>query len=132
MFNEETVEVLGRLYDLFEKQEVSLDDVCNHSVISSIGDIVGTLKFVKMLVELERCSFSLWISFQSSRCLFGLNRQATYHISSLEQMLPYLAAAGHDKHTAAIRKRLQDIRNLCLCLKKCQGGLINITHNNVA
>lgn len=47
MFNEETVEVLGRLYDLFEKQEVSLDDVCNHSVISSTGDIVGTLKFVK-------------------------------------------------------------------------------------
>ena len=35
-------------------------------------------------------------------------------ISSLEQMLPFLAAAGQDKYTAAIGKYLQDIKNRVL------------------
>ena len=39
------------------------------------------------------------------------------HISSSEQMLPHLAAAGHDKYTVIIRKYLQDIKNLCPCLE---------------
>ena len=47
LFNEETVEVLGKLYESFDKQEVSLDEVCNHPVISNIGDIFGNLKFVE-------------------------------------------------------------------------------------
>ena len=33
-------------------------------------------------------------------------------------MLPYLAVTGHDKHTAAIGKYLQGIKNLCPCLEK--------------
>lgn len=40
------------------------------------------------------------------------------HISSLEQMLPYLAAAGHGKYTVAIRKYVSDIINMCPCLKE--------------
>ena len=30
LFNEKTVEELGKLYELFEKQEFSLDEVCYH------------------------------------------------------------------------------------------------------
>ena len=40
------------------------------------------------------------------------------HISSLEQMLPYLAATGLGKYTVAIRKHLSDIINLCPCLEE--------------
>ena len=40
------------------------------------------------------------------------------YISSLEQRLPYLVAAGHDKYTFTIRKYLQHIKNLCPCLEK--------------
>ena len=40
------------------------------------------------------------------------------HISSLEQMLPYLTAACHGKYTVAIRKYLSDIINLCPSLEK--------------
>ena len=58
-FNEETVEVLRKLYESFEKQEVSLDEVCNHPVISSIGDIVGNLKFIKDVSRTEK----LWLQF---------------------------------------------------------------------
>ena len=47
LFNERTVEVSQKLYESFEKQEVSLDEVCNHPVISSAGNIVGNLKFVQ-------------------------------------------------------------------------------------
>ena len=47
LFNQETAEVLEKLYESFEKQEFSLDEVCNYPVISSIGDTVGNLKFVQ-------------------------------------------------------------------------------------
>ena len=47
LFNAGTVEVLQKLYKSLEKQDVSLDKVCNHLVISSIGDIVSNLKFVQ-------------------------------------------------------------------------------------
>ena len=46
LFNEGTVEVLRKLYESLQKQDVSLDEVRNRPVISSIGDIVGNLKFV--------------------------------------------------------------------------------------
>ena len=53
------------------------------------------------------------------------------HISSLEQILPYLAAASHDKYTVAIRKYLQDIKNLCPCLeKKYKDGSFTISRND--
>ena len=58
-FNEETVEVLRKLYESFEKQEVSLDEVCNHPVISSIGDTVRNLKFIKDVSRTEK----LWLQF---------------------------------------------------------------------
>ena len=47
LFNAKTAEVLQKLYESLEKQDVSLDEVCNHPVLSSIGDIVGNLKFVQ-------------------------------------------------------------------------------------
>ena len=47
LFNQETAEVLEKLYESFEKQEFSLDEVYNHPVISSIGDTVGNLKIVQ-------------------------------------------------------------------------------------
>ena len=53
------------------------------------------------------------------------------HISLLERMLPYLAAAGHDKYKVAIRKYLQDIKNLCPCLeKKYKAGSFTICRND--
>ena len=47
LFNERKVEVLQKLYESLEKQDVSLDEVCSHRVISSIGDIVGNLNFAE-------------------------------------------------------------------------------------
>ena len=46
LFNENTVKVLGKLHKSFEKQEVNPDEEYNRPVISSIGDIVGNMKFV--------------------------------------------------------------------------------------
>ena len=53
------------------------------------------------------------------------------HISSSVQMLPYLAAVGHGKYTIAIRKYLQDIKDLCPCLeKKYKEGSFTICRND--
>ena len=38
LFNEETVEILRKLYESLEKQKVSIDEVWNHSVISSMNE----------------------------------------------------------------------------------------------
>ena len=59
LLNEGTVEVLRKLYESFEKQDVNLDEVCNHTVISSNGDIVGNLKFV---LDVSRTG-KLWLQF---------------------------------------------------------------------
>ena len=46
-------------------------------------------------------------------------------------MLSCLTAAGHDKYTVAIRKYLQDIKNLCPCLeKKYKEGSFAIRRND--
>ena len=75
LFNEWTVEVLQKLYQSLEKQDVSLDEVRRNSVISSTGDIAGNLKFVQ---DVSRTG-KLWLQFidfvSIIRCLFVLNRQ---------------------------------------------------------
>lgn len=80
VFSEDTFKVLGKLHESFDKEEVSSDEVCDLPVISSISDIVGNL----MLVELESCRSSLWISFHSSRCLFVLKGQVIFNWMSLQ------------------------------------------------
>ena len=42
LFNKGTAEVLRimKLYESFEKQDVSLDEVCNHPVISSTPSFI--------------------------------------------------------------------------------------------
>ena len=40
------------------------------------------------------------------------------HISSSENILPYLAAANNDKYTVIIRKYFQVIKNLCPSVEK--------------
>lgn len=47
LFNEETVEAFAKLYKSLEEKEFSLDEVCNHPELSSIGDVVSNLKFVQ-------------------------------------------------------------------------------------
>ena len=59
LLNEETVELLSKLYESLEKQEVSLDEVSNHPVVNSIEDIVGNLKFV---LDVSRTG-KLWLQF---------------------------------------------------------------------
>ena len=104
LFNEGTVEVLQKLYESLEKQDVTLDEVRNNSVISSIDVIVGNLKFVQ---DVSRTG-KLWLQFMDFvsiiRMFICAERTGNFelHISSSEQMLPYLAVAGHDKHTVAI------------------------------
>ena len=52
-------------------------------------------------------------------------------ISPSEQMLLYLAAAGHDKYTVATQKYLQNIKNLCSWLeKKYEEGSFTICRND--
>ena len=75
LFNEWTLEVLEKLYQSLEKQDVSLDEVRRNSVISSIDDIAGNLKFVQ---DVSRTG-KLWLQFidfvSIIRCLFVLNGQ---------------------------------------------------------
>ena len=118
-----------RLYESFEKEEVSLDEVSNHPVISSIGDIVSNLKFVQDIsqIGMPRLQFMHFVSV--IRMFIRGERTGDFDllISSLEQMLPYSTAAGQDKYTVAIRKYIQDIKNLCPCLeKKCKEGSFTI------
>ena len=47
LFNEETVKAFAKLYKSLEEKEFSLDEVCNHPELSSIGDVVSNLKFVQ-------------------------------------------------------------------------------------
>ena len=102
LFNERKVEVLQKLYESLEKQDASLDEVCNHRVISSIGDIVGNLNFAQDVTRTGK----LWLQFMdflSIRIFIRAERTDNFelHISLSEQMLPYLAVAGHDKYTVA-------------------------------
>ena len=131
LFNE-TLELLSKLYESLEKQEVSLDEVSNHPVVNSIEDIVGNLKFVQ---DINRTG-KLWLQFMDFvsiiRMFIRAERTVNFelHIYSSKQMLPYLAAAGHDKYAIAIRKYLQDIKNLCPCLeKKYKEGSFTICRN---
>ena len=96
LFNERKVEVLQKLYESLEKQDVS------HRVISSIGDIVGNLNFAEDVTRTGK----LWLQFMdflSIRIFIRAERTDNFelHISLSEQMLPYLAVAGHDKYTVA-------------------------------
>ena len=102
LFNERKVEVLQKLYESLQKQDVSLDEVCNHRVISSIGDIVGNLNFAQDVTRTGK----LWLQFMdflSIRIFIRAERTDNFelHISLSEQMLPYLAVASHDKYTVA-------------------------------
>ena len=89
-------------------------------MVNSIEDIVGNLKFVP---DVSRTG-KLWLQFMDFvsiiRMFIRAERTGNFelHIYSSKQMLPYLAAAGHDKYAIAIRKYLQDIKNLCPCLYK--------------
>ena len=129
LFYEETVEVLGKLYESFEKEEVSLDAVSNHPVIISIGDIVSNLKFVQDVSQIGMLRLQFMHFVSVIRMFIRGERTGDFDllISSLKQMLPYSTAAGHDKYTVAIRKYIQDIKNLCPCLeKKCEEGSFTI------
>ena len=120
LFNEGAVEVLRKLHESLDRQDVSLDEVCNHPVVKSIVDNVGNLKFVQ---DVSRTG-KLWLQFMDFVSIIRMfiraqqTRKFELHISSSEQMLPYIAAAGHDKYTVAIRKYLQDFKNLCPCWEK--------------
>ena len=120
LFNEEIVKVLRKLYESFKKQEVSLDEVYNHPVISSIGDADGNLKFFQDVSQTGKLWFQLMDFISIIRIFIHAEWIGNFelYISSLEQRLPYLAAAGHDKYTVTIRKYLQHIKNLCPCLEK--------------
>ena len=49
------------------------------------------------------------------------------HLHASEQMLPYFAAAGHNKYVKSVIKYLHDVSNLCDCLqKKYEDGLFTI------
>ena len=120
LFNEETVELLSKLYESLEKQEVSLDEVSNHPVVNSIEDIVGNLKFVQEV----SCTGKLLLQFMGFISIIRMFIRAArtgnfeLHIYSSKQMLPYLATAGHDKYAIAIRKYLQDIKNRVLAWRR--------------
>ena len=100
--------MLGKLYDSFKKQNVSVDEVCSHPVIDKIDDIVGTLKFVQNVSRTGK----LWLQFTHFvsiiRIFIRVERTGDLelHIASTEQMPPILAAAGHDKYVLAILKYL--------------------------
>ena len=104
LLNEEKGEVLGKLYESFEKQEVSFD----HAVINSIGFIISNLKFVQ---DVSRTG-KLWLQSMGFVSIIRMFTRDEWtgnfdlHISLMEQMLPYLGTASHDKHTVAIRKYL--------------------------
>ena len=53
------------------------------SVVLVILSVIWSLS--KMLVELESCGFSLWISFESSGYLFVMNGQLTLNNVSLNR-----------------------------------------------
>ena len=49
------------------------------------------------------------------------------HLHATEQMLPFFAAAGHNKYVKAVTLYLQNVKNLCNCLKtKYEKGLFTI------
>lgn len=108
LFNEKTVKVLGKLHKSFEKQEVNPDEEYNRPVISSIGDIVGNMKFVHGVSQTGKLSLQ-FIDFILFTKIFVCDERTgnlELHVSSLKQILLYLAAAGHDKYTVPIPKYL--------------------------
>ena len=80
-FNKETVEVLGKLYESFEKQ-ISLDEAYNYPVLSSIGDIADALKLVQNISPTGQ----LWLQFMDFALIirmFVLNGQVILNCISL-------------------------------------------------
>ena len=133
LFNEETSNVLIQLYDSFIKQKVCAEEACSHPVIKKFEDIISTQKFLQ---DVSRTS-KLWLQFTNFvsiiRMFIRAERTGNFqlHILSTEQMLPILAAAGHDKYTLAIVKYLKDIKNLCPCLEeKYNQGCFTVNRND--
>ena len=102
-------------------------------MISSTGDIVRNLKFIQDVTQTRK----LWLQFMDFASIIEMfiraERTGKFElpISPSEQMLLYLAAAGHDKYTVATQKYLQDIKNLCSWLeKKYEEGSFTICRND--
>ena len=133
LFNGETVDTLSKLYESFMNGEVSPDEICDNPVMKQIDDIISNLKFVQHVSRTGK----LWLLFMDFvsvvRMFLRAERTGNFelHISSSEKMLPYIAAAGHDKYLLSILKYLQDIKSLCPCLeKKYKEGCFTICRND--
>ena len=116
--NENTIEELHTLYDSLMKED-SVDEL-NVPIIDEIHEKISDLKVVMDQKRTDK----LWIQFMDFvsivRMFICAERTGNWklHLHASELMLPFFAAAGHNKYAKSIPKYLQDVSNLCDCLKK--------------
>ena len=116
IFNEDANE----LYESLSSNQCNPDTAVNTNIVSMIHEKLSNLKFIHDANK----TGELWTQFMGFasivRMFIRSDRTGDWnlHIHTSEQMLPCLVAAGHSNYLQSVLLYLQDIKNLCTCLKK--------------
>ena len=101
------------LYESISSENAKPEHVADNDTITVIHEIISNLKFVQ---DLNRTG-KLWVQFMDFvsliRMFIHAERTGNWqlHLHVTEQMLPYFAAAGHNKYTKSVRKYYQDSKD---------------------
>ena len=106
-------EKLANLYDDLVSNQITADDVCSQPILSDLADSTQS----KKILETSRTA-KLWLQYMHLNDLLKkfIRAERTgnwqLHLKTLESMLPYLAASGHNLYTKSVWIYLERMSNL--------------------
>ena len=101
-----------QLYDKVMAHKVSVDTVCSEIIIETVQQRLQNQRLT------SNPTARLWIQYMSMVDLLRQFLKAEHtgnwhlHLKSLQEMLPYFAAAGHNLYTKSVRIYLQQMLQL--------------------
>ena len=107
---------LRDLYDSLMKGECSTEDILSAPVLDSVRDIMNVAR--QSMKDLRTAQ--LWLQYMDMidilRTFLRSERTGDWrlHVHALHDMLPYLAAAGHNLYTKSIYVYLQQLAQLSI------------------
>ena len=107
---------LRDLYDSLMKGEASTEDILSAPVLDSVRDIMNVAR--QSMKDLHTAQ--LWLQYMDTidilRTFLRSERTGDWrmHVHALHDMLPYLAAAGHNLYTKSIYVYLQRLAQLSI------------------
>jgi len=108
------LEEAAELYEKLMQKSVSIDHVCQHSTMIKIDDSVQRKKeYLK-----SYRTATLWLQYMDMNDILFKHIRAErtgnwdLHLQSMSEMLPYMAAAGHNNYTKCLHLYLQRMSSL--------------------